>query len=266
MKTLHQQIICLIVFGLFNVAFADTIAVENFEFYSIGMQLGAGGGDGGTGWSGIWGNNSGGPSANDIYVRDGADYGTFGKIMMVNGISSDSAWLSRRFAVGSLGSVPGQIVYLAFRAKNTNGGNREAGFRLMKDGDTQLILGQTAGQTSWRLWDVAEGAQNSNLPTTAESLIILKIELSGDSQGDTVTFWINPGLQTEEGENTPQKGQSFTSSNDLDAVTAVRFGTNGASSYGDDAKFWFDDIRIGTAWEDVVGRRPSLKLVILSSM
>ncbi|MGE4490680.1 MAG: exo-alpha-sialidase [Kiritimatiellales bacterium] len=230
---------------------AAVVAQDDFESYAAGAQIGDGSGEGGTGWGGIWGTVAGGRSRNDMYIRDGAAYETVSQVMMIAENSDTSTWLSRKLPK-KLGSLGSKTVYIAFTARNTNGGNREAGLRLMKDGDTQLILGQTAGQNSWRLWDVNEGAQNSNLPTTIESLIVLKIELSGNDGGDTVTFWVNPDPTRPEDPAGAEKGRSFTSTKDLDSVNALRFGTNGGTENGAIARFFMDHVAVSTTWEDAM--------------
>ncbi len=242
-----------------TVAMGTVVAQDDFEDYTIGTQLGDGSGTGGAGWSSIWGNNSGGTSLNDMYVRDGAGYGTTSNVVVIDESGGSSSWLSRSIDAGTFGDIAGGTVYISFQGQNLNNGNRQFGMLLMQGGSEKFRIGQLNGGTNtWTMWNVDNGSGgsmtvDSGVSTTTAALLVLKIDLNGVGGGDAVTFWVNPDISAGEGANTAVGGQSYQtlSGTDLDLLTAVRIGTNGDSLPQVHVNGWIDNVRITTTWAEI---------------
>ena len=175
------MVACGIFAGL-QSARAAADATENFD-YSDGPLLGL---NGGSGWAGAWFNDSGPGNATITATEGKLQFITAG----TNAVTSD---IYRQLA----SPINSGTAYLSIRMQSLNGGLRYFGVAPFSDGN--LLFGSGSTLTNWAINRVTIGTNTntsleSSIPTTVESLLVLKVEFDAAAGGvnELVTFWVNP--------------------------------------------------------------------------
>jgi hypothetical protein len=228
---------------------ADPVVYEGFD-YPTGDLVGQAGG---TGWGEPWHGREGANSHGAVV--DGSLNGpqaivTNGRHMQTS--DGDSPLL--RGLAKPLFQAPG-VTWISFLARNDSGQTDSTysflKFAAVNGSDDNAI--RIAKDFYGKDWEVGVGTQTQDLGVPADNtavLFVLRIESTGKPGSDSVQVFVNPDLSSAPA--TPTSAITGLTLKPVDEV-AIQSG-NGVKTFG------YDEIRIGTAFADVVpAAAPSTK-------
>jgi PEP-CTERM motif len=217
---------------LVSTSQAALIAYEGFDYTAGANALS--GKNGGTGWSGAWSavdNNIVSPGLSYSTLQTSGNYA----VTDANGFGDGSV---RLFSSAQSGTI-----WFSGLVQSNNSGSGFVGLNLIDSSNNNgaLGFGQRFNQANLDLYgDRTNGAQqqSSGISSSSLSFVAAEINLSAG----TVTWYVNP---TGLGSGSAPTGSSFTGSTTFSSFTAIGVGLRGNTSAN------FDEIRIGTTWQDV---------------
>lgn len=225
----------LTVVGALSASAPGATLVESFD-YADGASLDGAGAAGG-GWGGGWA-LTGATTGTATATAPGLTYAGVAAAGNKATIDTDtqSLNLARPFA-STLGGE-GTTTYVSFVIERTGTSVRFMGLSL--DGAiSDLLIGHGSGSANWGI-SVGATAANSSVPTTTQSLLVVRIDAVAGA--DTATLWVNPDLSLTESGNV-SAGQITTI--DFGAFSRVILqasATSLAANVNND--FVFDELRI----------------------
>ena len=198
--------------------------------------------DGGTGWTNGWTGSGNDVAAPGLTYRDGTNelIVTGNAVSLLTGLSGNF-----RYLPSVLGGEQQQRIYISFVGRVTNTFNNYAGLALYHQGVEQYFIGQLAGFTPW--WGSRKPDGSGSIITTnhavAPAFIVARLDFFATGGQMSVRLFINPPLQAEPVALWLRGATSFS----FDQIRVQSGASNGTKI--------FDEIRIGTTWDDVVPRR-----------
>ncbi len=136
---------------------------------------------------------------------------------------------------GSL--IDAERFYLFFGSAATSTARYDIGVSALGTTDFAVRTSNNAGYTNGGV-DVASSA-------TTTYLVVGKLSKASSANFDQFSFWLNPSTPTE---GTPT-GTSSNPTGDLATLSTLGFGITGLDA---GESFQFDNLQIGTTWQDVV--------------
>ena len=257
---------------------AALLSYEPFD-YLLGADITAGSLNGGSGWGGAWGVNSGGntiagDSPGDTIAAGSLGYtDSLGNSLMTLGNSGFFSGLpgtSQPFRnLAATRGTDGTTTWLSFvgvrvgpttnnAVEPDNPYPRAANFSLYNAGSERLAIGNSTGATNdaWSLIPLG-GLGNrvaSSTPMANQSLIVVRIDHIGDSTiNDNAYLFINPTLGVE-----PSIGLANAASVGLFdyTITRVRPFAGNQQATRPYAEGQFDEFRLGETFADVTPFTP----------
>lgn len=216
---------------------AALIVHEPFD-YPVGALAGQ---NGGTGWTNGWTGNGNNVVAPSLTYRDGTNelIVTGNACSLVTGLSGNF-----RYLPSVLGGPQQQRIYISFLGRVTNTINY-AGLALYHQGVEQYFIGQLFGFTPW--WGSRKPNGSGDILTTNRAVvpafIVARLDFFATGGQMTVRLYIDPPLAAEP--------LAFWQR----SMTSFSFDQIRVQSGASDGTKVFDEIRIGTTWDDVVPRR-----------
>ena len=218
------------VFGAVSVASAAV--TESFE-YAEGSLNGL---NGGTGWSGAWG-NSGYTVTNPGLIYPGiTDAGN----KVTSG--SNSGTLFR--GVSETFGTEGTSWYVSFIGQKLTADDvsRFFGVALYNSGGEAVLIGQSSGSPNW---GIAKGPTISASAVSSQQEALLVAKIDSKTGNDDITLWINPDLSQPEAANLPSA--ALYGILDIDILTSIRMGGGGTNTTQVASVHTMDELRIDSA-------------------
>jgi hypothetical protein len=276
-----KALLCGLSVGIGILCFSSHAALLSYEpfDYLVGTDITGGSLNGGTGWGGTWGVNSGGATIagntpGDTIVSGNLGYtDSLGNSLMTLGNSGFFSGLpgtSQPFRdLGAARGADGTTTWISFvgvrlgpttnnAAEPDNPYPRAANFSLYNAGSERLALGNSTGATNdaWSLIPLG-GLGNrvaSSTPMANQSLVVVRIDHIGDSTvNDNAYLFINPTLGVE-----PDISLASAASVGLFdyTITRVRPFAGNQQATRPYAEAQFDEFRLGETWADVTPFTP----------
>lgn len=264
--------VALLLLGVSSSATAVTIAVDDFESYTVGSTVA--GNNGGSGFGGAWASNNASVSANTTVVSAALSYanglvssngGSQAAQYVANTGSIVDGHLTRAIPFGGAGSDPIYMSYLWQNSVNGSPSNddfAQLGFDGSPDNPHNSIM-QRNGVFQARS-STNSSASNGAVPVNVGQtyLLVMKVEETGSGFYDQVTLWVDPFsdvelAQTIDGLSTG--AGALTTANIASIALRTAFWEN------DDA-FLIDNIRIGDSFASVVSVVPEPATASLAIM
>ena len=193
--------------------------------------------------------------------------GTSGQVKAVSGrmflSKANSEDVQAALAGQSFAPTSSVALYVSFKVNYTNLPSSSGSyFGEFKDGGTGFrarIFAQTAGAASgaFRLGIGNAGSSpsavfNADLLTNTDYIVVVRLAVSNVVS----TLWINPAAETDAG---------VTATDVATAVTVTSYGFREDGSSGTIGNFFVDDLRVGTAFPDVVTNAPPLARPVITT-
>ena len=187
--------------------------------------------------------------------------GTTGQVKVVSGrmflSKANTEDVQATLAGQPYPSASNAILYVSFKVNYTNlpssAGSYFAEFKNDGTGFRARIFAQTAGAASgaYRI-GIANAASspstviNADLQTNTDYTIAARLDVSNVVS----TLWLNPAAETNAG---------VTATDTASTITVTSYGFREDGSSGTIGNFFVDDLRVGTAFPDVVTNAPLLE-------
>lgn len=154
-------------------------------------------------------------------------------------------------------------LYFSVLARKEADGNAFAGFQIYDGGSEGFGVGQVtggnAGAYKWLQGGSNAPLGNPEIPWVVgeTNLFVFKINFN-DTESNTATVWTNPDLALGEGSQDPAIVTDVNNVLPAEGFDVLR--------YRGSAVWAYDEVRIGTTWEDVIGANvaPPPALIITS--
>jgi hypothetical protein len=242
MKLIPRQLpsLATVVLGGFlfaQSAHASLVVSESFE-YSVGSLAGQ---NGGTGWSGSWTayglGASGSVQAGSLEYEDLTVAGNKAYVTTTNGTSGYSRTLGSTFSDATTNTI-----YISF-AFNWDEGLRFFGLQLYNGATSAVEFNKLGGQSNF---GIQGGTGSAAITTDTTHFVVVRIDFNA-SGNDTVRLYLAPSLA--DGEPVTAVSTRSIASLSLDSIRLAAGYDNGTHAT---AAAWFDEIRIGTTFADVI--------------
>jgi hypothetical protein len=143
--------------------------------------------------------------------------------------------------------APGAQYWLTFIMQKENSDNGESWAGIDLTGHVWVgkpYAADNYGTDAWGEWGITQ----SDVPVTTLAWLVVKIEMTGNSNPDTLHLWVNPDPGMDPNVVPPDVTTLFGGDSDFSDMT-VDFGGNPAGA----GNCVIDEIRWGTSWPDVRG-------------
>jgi hypothetical protein len=245
-------------FVLVMIALAEILSIgqaygveEPFD-YDVGNRL-IDSGDASGGWDGPWELFWGGTEGTEFSaaIAEGSlDVGgvsiSGNHLQCKNYTYSDGTGIGRYFA-DPYPDTSGAEYWCSFVMQKENSSNTESWSGISIGGNVWVGKPFDAdyyGADAWGEWGVSQ----SDVPVTTRAWIVVKMEMSGDSNPETLYLWVNPDPSIDPNEVPPDVSTLFDGNGGFSDVMVDFGGPSGGSG-----NCTFDEIRWGTSWPDVRG-------------
>lgn len=239
-----------------------TLAFDNFEEYSVGVSLN--GLNGGTGWGNAWTANASGVSViiSDHLLTytstDGFIYGGGASIAVSGGNSIAAAFRDISFTVSDGSDVYASMLFQVTRQDGATGTMIDNPFTSWspRDGafdaavDNSLVIGGNARARA----RVNNQTISVTTPLQYNTTYLVVVCFSGWDDGSykTTTTWLNPSIDDLNSGNAAIRATITQTAGGSTLFDGLQLRTNALGVGSEAHTFYFDDIRIGTDWMDVV--------------
>ena len=229
-RNLLAAIGAVCVFGA--VTAASAAVVESFD-YAEGSLNGL---NGGTGWSGPWGNSAYTVTSPGLTYPGTSDAGN----KVTSG--SNSGTLFR--GVSETFGTEGTSWYVSFIGQKltVDDVSRFFGVALYNSGGEAVLIGQSSGSPNW---GIAKGPTISASTVSSQQEALLVARIDSKPGNDDITLWVNPDLSQPEGANLPSA--ALFGILDVDVLTSIRMGGGGANTTQVASVHEIDEVRIDSA-------------------
>jgi hypothetical protein len=256
--------------SLSNSAKAQLLTYEGFNYpagsiLSNNVSSGIGWGlnwsiDGSSAQNGIIGSSSLSNSINPLLVTNGQSLNVGNSVIYTRQLtntlgtpgSATTVWVSMLYLGGTAAGNESRIGFYSGMGDGNNGSLIDGNTASSSVGTVQVI---DVGRTSFSgapdtvtLYPVNSSAsyQSTGVATPRGSdaaFLLLKFDLSGDANTDTVSLWVNPNLSL--GVGGLGTAQAAWTTSDLDLINGIRL------QAGSTGNFKIDEIRVGKTFADV---------------
>lgn len=234
------------------LSIGQVYGVEEPFDYPVGSRL-IDSGDASGGWDGPWDLFWGGAEGVDWSATIGEGsleaegVSTSGNHLQCRALTDWAEAGIGRYLADPYPDAPGAEYWLSFVMQKENSDNDESWAGI--DLSTHVWIGKpyavdNYGADAWGEWGITE----SDVPVTTLAWLVVKLEMTGNSNPDTLYMWINPDPSIDPNEVEPDVTTLFGGDSDFTDLT-VDFGGNPAGA----GNCVIDEIRWGTSWAEVRG-------------